>query len=29
LDGQHGNPKEDAKTHESSREIENKKARPI
>jgi len=29
LDGQHDNPKEDAKTHESSREIENKKARPI
>jgi len=25
LDGQHGNPKEDAKTHESSRETENKK----
>ena len=29
LDGQHGNPKEDAKTHESSRETENKKARPV
>ena len=28
LDGQHDNPKEDAKTHESSRETKNKKARP-
>ena len=29
LDGQHDNPQEDAKTHESSRETENKKARPV
>jgi len=28
LDGQHDNPQEDAKTHESSRETKNKKARP-